>query len=459
MSKRDAVPYDLLRKKLSSLLCRVHFVGIGGVSMYSLARLTMDRGVRVSGSDRVESQHTCDLALLGAEIHIGHSPENIGAADIVVFSVAISDDNIELKAARERKILTVSRAEYLGALMLDYSGRIGVSGSHGKSTTVAMLDAIFSHAGANPTVLSGSNLPYGEPFKLCSKSLLIYEACEYKDSFLRFLPTISVGLNLELDHTDYFKDIEQMKNSFAKALGRAGRFALINGDDQNLRDISASLKCRPITFGSGENNDYRYSITSFFNSGFCFSIAKFGSEIGSFTLNIPGAFNISNATAAIVVALECGIDIDCISEAISLYRGISGRLEYIGARFGRPVYVDYAHHPTEISASINALKMQINRPLTVVFKPHTFSRTQAFWREFCESLSLADYTVITDIYPAREEPIEGISSLRLAKEIRGGAIYSTDEEIIKNVDLYTEGAIVLMGAGDFGKIRKRILTT
>lgn len=453
------ISYDTVRKISGDPQSKVHFIGVGGVSMYSLARLTLYRGSSVSGSDREESLRTEELSLLGADISIGHSPENTDGADLVVYSSAIADSNPELMMAREQGILTLSRAEYLGALMLDYSGRIGVSGSHGKSTTVAMLDAIFSHAKVNPTVLSGAELPAGQPFKIGSSGLLIYEACEYRDSFLKFSPTISIGLNSELDHTDYFESLDQLKQSFARALGRAKRFALINGDDINLGSIIPKLRCSVITFGSGEKNDYRYSVTSFREGGFDFTVSRFGSVIGEFSLNIPGAFNVSNATAAIVTALEYGIDTESIAEALSLYRGIPCRLQLMGHRFGRPVYCDYAHHPTEISASINALKMHTRQPLTVVFKPHTFSRTAAFWHEFCSSLSLADYAVITDIYPAREELIEGITAYRLAEDIGSGAVYSTDENAINTVDTYTAGVIVLMGAGDFGIIKKNILTT
>lgn len=453
------ISYDHIRKISRDKSKRIHFIGVGGVSMYSLARLTHQLGASVSGSDREENLRTNELSLLGSDISIGHLPENTEGADLVVYSSAVSDRNPELARAREQGIPAVSRAEYLGALMLDYSGCIGVSGSHGKSTTVAMLDNVFTHARVNPTVLSGAELPTGQPFKIGSRGLLIYEACEYKDSFLKFSPTISIGLNLELDHTDYFESLDQLKRSFTKALGRAKRFALINGDDVNLRSIIPKLRCNIITFGSGEKNDYRYSITSFREGGFDFTVSRFGSVIGEFSLNIPGAFNVHNATAAIVAALEYGIDVESISESISLYRGIACRLQLIGHRFGRPVFCDYAHHPTEIAASINALKMHTGRPLTVVFKPHTFSRTAAFWGEFCSSLSLADYAVITDIYPAREDPMEGITASRLAEDIGSGAIYSTDENIINTVDTHTEGSIVLMGAGDFGRTKETILTT
>lgn len=449
--------YDKLIKITENPLSKVHFVGVGGVSMYSLARLALLCGARVSGSDREESEHTRALRLLGAEVFIGHSADNLTDTNLVVFSHAISPDNPELIKAGLLEVPIVSRAEYLGALMLRYHNRIGVSGSHGKSSTVAMLDAIFSHAKCAPTVLSGADLPIGEPIRVGGDSLMIYEACEYKDSFLRFSPTISIGLNLELDHTDYFNSIEEIKQSFSKALGKASRFALISGDDENLREIVPEIKTKVITFGAEENNVYRYSITTFKEIGFGFSLSRNGVHIGDFEINVPGAFNVHNATAAIAAALEYGIDVETVAEAISLYRGISRRLEYIGQRYGRPVYYDYAHHPTEIKASIDALKALTRQPLTVIFKPHTYSRTKSLWNELLGALSVADYTLLTDIYPAREQAIEGITSKRLAEAIGPSAKYCLDTEVIRQLDLYTSGAIVLMGAGDLEEIKRNIL--
>ena len=449
--------YDRLRAIACDPDATVHFVGVGGISMYSLARLTMLLGAGVSGSDRAENERTSELLLLGAKIKIGHSPDNIGAVDLVVRTHAVGEDNPELRAAVSRGIIIVSRAEYMAALMLDYSYRIGVSGSHGKSTTVAMLDCIFTRAMRRPTVLSGANLSHGEPFRIGDKGLMIYEGCEYKDSFLKFMPDIAVGLNLELDHTDYFADIDALTDSFIRALGRAKQFALISGDDPNLQKVKQNLPCRVVSFGSGDNNDYRYFITSFNEVGFDFSISRFGSCVEEFKLNIPGVFNLHNATAAIAVALECGIDTEIIKEAISSYRGIEGRLEYIGDRHGRQVYYDYAHHPTEIRATVNALKMLTGRPVTAVFKPHTFSRTKSLWSDFVGALSVSDYTIITDIFPAREEPIEGISSQRLASDIGGRALYCPDNDVADALDRYTSGVILLMGAGDFKEIRKRTL--
>ena len=455
--RKEGVSFEKLRRVTQDPTATIHFVGIGGASMYSLARLAMTQGARVSGSDREASNRTRAIALHGATVMIGHRAENVNGASLIVYTHAIPADNEELIEATRLGIPSVSRAEYMGAMMLGYAGRVGVSGSHGKSTTVSMLDCIFSHAGCEPTVLSGAELSDGESVKLGSDNLMIYEACEYKDSFLKFSPTISVGLNLELDHTDYFDSLEAMKFSFTKALGKATRLSVVSGDDENLRRIINSIKCPVVTFGSGDNNDYRYFITSFFDGGFEFSLSKHENVIARFELNVPGIFNVHNAVAAIVAALEYGIDVRIIAEAIKKYRGIPRRLELIGSRHARQVYYDYAHHPTEIAASINALKMLTHEPVTVVFKPHTFSRTKSLWNELSAALSLADYPILTDIYPAREEPVLGITSEALAEHIGHNARYCKDNEVVRTVDHGTHGVIVLMGAGDFQEIKKDIL--
>lgn len=455
--EEKSLSFDKIAALASGNERRIHFVGIGGVSMYSLARLTMIKGARVTGSDREVSERTRSLSLLGAKVALTHSPDSVDGADLVVYTHAVGDDNPELIRARSLGIPTVSRAEYMAALMIGYRRRIGVSGSHGKSTTVAMLDAIFSHAGSEPSVLSGADLPSGEPLKIGSDALMIYEACEYKDSFLKFSPTAAIALNLELDHTDYFDGLAAIKDSFKSALGRASDFSVVNLDDENLRQIVKQIKGRVVTFGQGSGSDYRYSIVGFAERGFDFTLSRFGSEIARFRLNIPGAFNVTNAVAAIVCALEYGIDVEIIREAISEYRGIARRLERVGTRYTREVYYDYAHHPTEICASINALKMLTHDFVTVIFKPHTYSRTASLWDDMKEALSLADHLILTPIYPAREEAIEGVSSERLAYEIGARAKFSEDGDILKYLDLHTHGTIVVMGAGDMEKIKKDVL--
>ena len=450
----------LARRELTEIIenpvSHLHFVGVGGVSVYSLAALKLTEGVTVSGSDRQPSERTERLSALGARIDIGHSPENVDGASLVVYSQAISPDNPELKSAAEQGIPAISRAEYLGIIMRKYAVRIGVSGSHGKSTVTAMLDAIFTAAELCPTVLSGAELPSGEPFKIGSTDHLIYEACEYRDSFLSFLPTVSLGLNLELDHTDYFADLDGIKASFIKALGRAKDKAIINYDDENLRSILPKIKAPTVTFGQKEGSLYRYEITSFSEGGFEFSLKKHGSVVGIFRLNLPGVFNVANAASAATVALECGIKTEIIQMALADFGGIGRRLELIGRRWGRDIYYDYAHHPTEISAAITALKALKGEPITVVFRPHTYTRTRDLWSGLAQSLSLSDYLILGDIFPAREEPIPDITSKRLAAEIPG-AMYCAESEIIRAIHLLTRGTVVLMGAGDLDKVKKEIL--
>lgn len=450
----DIPRYDCIRRL--SREGRTHFVGIGGVSMYSLASLALLSGRLVSGSDKERSERTDRLSALGAEIHIGHSRENVDGASLVVYSHAIGQDNPELAAAREKNIVTVNRAEYMGAEMTGYTGRIGVSGSHGKSTTVAMLDAIFCSAGADPTVLSGGGLNTADSFRYGSKGTLIYEACEYRDSFLRFLPSVAVALNLELDHIDYFPDISALRASFLQALCRADDFVVVNGDDENLRLIMPKITRRCVSFGRSRENLYRYDITSYEEGNFAFDLYKFGSKIGSLALKIPGVFNLHNATAAAVTALELGIDIDVIRDALATFRGIPRRLEYLGEIYGRPIYYDYAHHPTEIRASITALRGLTHMGITVLFRPHTFSRTEGLWDELCSALSLADHTVVCDIFAAREEPIIGITAENLAGAIGKGAVYCPDALCVEYILKNTKGAIVLMGAGDLSEIKNHL---
>jgi len=425
--------------------------------MYSLAIMTVRRGIRVTGSDVATSEHTERLSAEGAKIYKGHSSENVSSVTLVVYTSAVARDNPELAAAQQQGIPTVTRAEYMGALMINYKSRIGVSGSHGKSTTVAMLDAIFTQAMCEPTVLSGADLPYGKPYRLGGDNLLLYEACEYKDAFHSFSPTVAVALNLELDHTDYFDGIKALKTSFVKALAKA-KLAVINGDDGNLESVRARLKNRVVTFGQGERVDYKYSIVSFKERGYEVAVYKFGSEIIRFNLNMVGTFNVQNAVAATVTAIEYGINTEVIATAISGFSGIPRRLERVGERYGRAVYYDYAHHPTEIRCTINALKLATHDLVTVVFKPHTYTRTKSLWDDFILALSLADYVIITDIYGAREEPIDGISAERLAASIGSRAIYSADSAVPAVVDLQTHGTVIVMGAGDLERVKRELIS-
>lgn len=250
-----------------------------------------------------------------------------------------------------------------------------------------------------------------------------------------------------------------MKDSFKKALGKATKFSVVNGDDPNFRPIIQTLNTKVVTFGMGERNKYQYFITSFRDHGYSFEITKFGEKVGDFVINIPGIFNVENAAAAIVTAIEYGIDTEIVKEAISSYRGIPRRMQYVGMRYGRRVYYDYAHHPTEIKATINALKMFTHDLVTVIFKPHTYSRTKSLWEEFRMALSLADHVIMTEIYPAREEPIEGVDSRKMALEVGSRAVFLPDGDILPYLDEKTHGTIVIMGAGELEHIKNEVLNT
>ena len=456
--RRSKLNYDGIKRILSTRGARVHFVGVGGVSMYSLARLALRLGASVSGSDSVVSSRTKELSLRGAKIFIGHDATNVNGASLLVYSHAISDKNPEMIAAQNMGIPAVSRAEILGTFMLSYKTRIGISGTHGKSTTVSMLDSILCEALAQPTTLSGAELQNGEPIRVGRNDLLVYEACEYKDSFLSFSPSVAVALNMELDHTDYYKDIAQMRNSYIKALDKAKDFAIVNYDDEQLLEIIPKLKCNTITFGQGERADWRYIITAFLSEGMEITLYHHGVKACKIPLKVAGVHNAQNAAAAAIIALELGIPEETVCSALGSFKGVPRRLELVGSRQGRAVYYDYAHHPTEIIAGINALRLISKDEITVVFKPHTFSRTASFWAEFSAALSLADHIVLTDIYPAREEPVAGVNSERLARDIGERAHYSSDFDVCSVVDSLTSGTIVVMGAGDTEKIKNQLIS-
>ena len=453
----NTATFDTIKRILSTRASVIHFIGIGGVSMYALAAFALERGCTVTGSDRSIGERTKALEAKGAKIYHGHDSSHVSGASLVVYSSAIGERNPEMRGANARNIPTVSRAQFMGALMLDYKNRIGICGTHGKSTTTAMIDCIFSSAMTRPTTISGAPLASGESYRFGSTESFIYEACEYRDSFLSFSPTIALALNLELDHTDYFSGIEALKASFIKALSSARDIAIVNLDDGYLSEIIPSIKCKVVTFGQHERANWRYQITAFLDKGAEITLYHHGVKIRKIRVNLPGVHNLQNAAAAAVVALEYGLPCDLVCAAIEDFKGVPRRLELVGEHLGRPVYYDYAHHPTEITAGINTLKMLTGGLVTVVFKPHTYTRTASLWNELSCALSLADHIVLTDIFPAREEPIPGITSRRLCEDIGERAMFSYDSDVVSYVDNYTQGAIVVMGAGDLENVKNQLI--
>lgn len=444
--------FEILKNKGA----KIHFTGVGGVGMYSLFKLSDYLGYSVSGSDREGSSLLEELTLSGYDVKIGHNRENAMNKDLLVYTLAADGENPEISKAEEEEIPTVSRAEYLGVVMESYKERIGVSGSHGKSTTTAMLDAIFNEAKKNPTTLLGARLNEGSPIRIGSTDYMIYEACEYKDSFLYFSPTVSVFTNLELDHVDYFKDLDAIKASFLKAMNMPG-LSVINADDENLRDLISGVSTRTVTFGECGSIDYQGCISEGVNGCYSLKIRHGGREIINIKLSIPGRFNAKNALAAASAAYELGIKGEDIEKALSSFYGIERRLEKIGELNDVPVYYDYAHHPTEIECAIGAVKDMCRGEVVVIFKPHTYSRTAGLMNEFVKALSLADRVYLTEISAIREKKIEGVSSEAIARRIGEKAKFVNDGDILIALENVKASAIIIMGAANLDVVKGKII--
>ena len=445
---------DLIPEVISSLLKDVkksiRFVGILGSGMYPLACILRGRGYEVSGYDRnaKRDEYTDENGIKITRV-AGNMPQNVG---FCVYSLAIDESNSEIMYAKTHDVPLISRAQLRGALMGDYSVRISVSGTHGKSTTTALIDHILTVAGERHTTVSGATLSSGNLYADQSGKIFIAEACEYKDSFLCLSPTCQLITAVELDHTDYFADIDSIRASFIKA-ARNAQLSIINSDDPISSGIADELRKEGravLTYGKAACLDYSFDSVYTEGDTTFFTVRK-GSACLRLRTSLIGEYNLYNITAAVAVADYIGIPEYKIADAISSFVTIGRRMELISTVDGVPVYYDYAHHPTEINAVITALKARYGS-VTVIFKPHTYSRTKSLWRDFIRVLCKADFTILLDIYPARELPIEGVDSEALAKEI-GSAQRSDDINAAELARCHAHGTIVLLGAGEVDSVK------
>ena len=400
---------------------RIHFIGIGGISMSGLAEILLEEGFTVSGSDAKESPLTRKLESEGAHICYGQKAENItDDIDCVVYTAAISRTNPELIEAVAHKIPMLTRAELLGQLMKNYDTPIAVSGTHGKTTTTSMISHILLEGKVDPTISVGGILKaIGGNIRVGSSETFLTEACEYTNSFLHFFPKISVILNIEEDHLDFFKDLEDIRHSFHQfaALLPSDGTLVINGEITDYPEIYQGLDCNVVTYGPSADFDYSASDISYDEEGHVsFDLAKHGEKAGRITLSVTGDHNVSNALASIAVAELLDIPMDTIKKGLLSFTGTDRRFEYKGTFNGVTVVDDYAHHPTEIKATLKATQHYPHNSVWCVFQPHTYTRTKAFFHEFAEALSHADHLVLADIYAARETDTLGISSADLAEE-------------------------------------------
>ena len=443
-------------KLLKKTDLRVHFTGVGGVGMYSLYENLRMRGFAVSGSDRGENEYVKRLILRGEKIKVGHRYDNPSECELLIYNHAIDKNNPELLYAREKGIKTATRAALLGAVIGEYKRSVGVSGTHGKSTVTAMLFHVLSFADIGCDVISGASLfENAEPYSFCGSDTVIYEACEYKDSFLRFFPEYSIFLNLEYDHADYFKSIEDLKASFIRAGGLA-KHLIINADDANLRSLIPFIDSDIITFGSDISAKYRLCDISENDGKYSFSVRESGGRVTKIALNILGDFNVYNALAAFSLCSEIGIDREKIKAALESFFGIARRLEYLCEYKGHSVYYDYAHHPSEISGGIKAIAQKHKDAPIVIFRPHTYSRTDALFDEFAASLSGAKRALILDIDGVREENKSGISSSKIAEKIGKSATRVTKYDFLDYID-GSGSPIIIMGAADVSFVKEGIM--
>lgn len=400
----------------------IHFIGIGGISMSALAEICINKGYKVSGSDANESYLLEKLRSQGADIFIGHKKEHISDnIDMVIYTAAVHKDNAEMIAAKEKNKLTMNRAAFLGQIMREYKNSIAVSGTHGKTSTTSMLSTIFQYADLDPTILVGGNLStIGGNVKIGNSDHFITEACEYVDSFLNFNPKIAIVLNIEEDHLDYFSGIDEIKasfNKFGKLLPKDGYF-IINGDDENTEDILHEIKATVIKYGTDACNDAVLKNINFNENGHgVFDLEFKGENLGTFELSVPGLHNIYNAAAAILTAYVSSIDLELIRTNIKAYGGVGRRFEVKGNYNGALVVDDYAHHPTELKATLSAAKKMKQSKLWCIFQPHTYTRTKSLLNEFAEAFYAADKVIITDIYAAREQDPGDIHSKDLVEKL------------------------------------------
>ncbi len=436
----------------------IYFIGIGGINMSSLAHISHIHGYRVGGSDQTQTALTDRLADAGIEIFYSHEASHIEGYEAVVYTVAIAADNPEYTSALARGIPCISRADFLGYIMTGYTHRIGVSGMHGKSTCTSMCALSFMHAGADPTVLSGATLAQMDgAYRIGGAENFIFEACEYMDSFLDFNPNIAVILNIELDHVDYFKSITQIRRSFSDyaALTGPDGFAVINGDDDNVRVAMAGYAGTAVTFGFSEDCDYTAYNIEYISGLASFDVYLRGVYAAHINLSVPGKHNIYNALAAFAAATLCGLDPELVAEGLSHYQGAGRRMEYKGKWQDVDVYDDYAHHPTEIAVTLRGFRDMGFGRVFCIYQPHTYSRTAALFDDFASALDTADRVLLVDIYAARETDNLGVSSALLAQSIGEKAVYcpSFEDAIAALAQEARPGdAIVVMGAGNVYRI-------
>jgi len=445
---------------------KIHFVGIGGIGMSGIAEVLLNLGYQVSGSDLRESEITSRLAELGGEIAFGHRAENVGEADVVVISTAVRGDNPEVVEAHRRLVPVIPRAEMLAELMRMKYG-IAVAGTHGKTTTTSMVATVLTHGGIDPTAVIGGRLDaFGSNAKLGQGKFLVAEADESDGSFLKLSPTIAVVTNIDADHLDYYRDLEQIKETFVDFINKVPFFglAVLCLDDPNIQALIPQVKKRFVSYGLATQADLYATEIEHRADRTSFAVHYRGERLGRLSFRMPGRHNVLNALAAIAVALELGLPFAAIAEGFKDFGGVQRRFQIKGEVGGIMVVDDYGHHPAEIKATLAAARSGWDRRIVTVFQPHRYSRTQALFDEFVTAFYQADHLLVMDVYPAGEEPIPGADGRRLAEGICGHGHKDThfvaerDAAVSHLMSVVREGDIVIsLGAGNVWQVGEQLL--
>jgi len=459
--------YENISRMFGDEKRKVFFSGVGGISMNSLAKVCHARGHVVTGYDRTPSDITRSLEELGINVYYESSGAIVEDCDVFVYTVAIPADDPAYVRAGEIGIPRISRADFLGYIMKGYESRIGISGMHGKSTTTAIVSSVYAAAGLDPTVFGGAVMKEaGSSNILGSERAFIFEACEYMDSFLDFYPTSAVVLNIEMDHVDYFHSMDQIRDSFAAFLRKADR-AIVNASDADVMEAVRRSGTPAVTFGEeGSGADYTPANVTFDHGFASFDIMHEGKLLCRAKMGVPGHHMIADGLAAAAAAHTDGIDGDAIAAGLSSYRGIARRMELIGkTEKGADVFDDYAHHPTEITNTLEAARELGYGKTVCVFQPHTYSRTAELLDGFAEALGKSglDEIILAEIYAARELNTYGISSEKLAEAVRAYGMNCRAINSFEGIAEYIreaigeDDAVFIVGAGDVNKISKMVV--
>ena len=445
---------------------KIHFVGIGGIGMSGIAEILINQGFDVSGSDLHLTEVTKRLEELGAKIYEGHSPENVKDADVLVYSSAVIPDNDEVRAASDRNIPIIKRAEMLAETMRMHYG-IGIAGTHGKTTTTSMVGLTLTEGGIDPTIIVGGKLSGlgGTNARLGNGEFIVVEADEFDRTFLKLTPTIAALTTLESEHLDTYKDLDDIKTAFIEFANKVPfyGFVVICLDEPALQDIIPSINKTIFTYGTTAQADVRAVDIEFEGFSSRYTVIYKGKELGKIKLNIPGVHYVKNSLVSITIGMELGIDFDIIKNALEKFTGVYRRFE---TKYKNDILVldDYAHHPTETSATLDGIRAAWDRRLVVVFQPHLYSRTKDFFQDFGKSFLNSDVFICTDVYPAREKPIDGVSGEMIAnitkKYGHKNVHYVQDKKNVpeKLMEIKKKDDIIItMGAGDIWKYGEKFV--